>query len=109
MITYRSFTTSEVLIIKLIERWNLPPTEAEAADFATFKKEKLEKVRLRVTQTFKYWLENFFQFDWKHNEPLRKQFEFFIDYIMRATKGENLANMLRRTYDKAVRSFFFSG
>jgi len=64
MITFRSFMDPISLFDKLMERYNLPPpTGCTCEEFAKFKVEILDKVRLRVVQTLKYWIENFYTFD----------------------------------------------
>jgi len=78
MITYRGFTDRNTVIDKLVERYNLPPpTNCTGEEFAKFKLDILDKVRLRVIQTFKYWIENFYTFDFDE-EALKKINEIIL-------------------------------
>lgn len=100
MITFRSFTTREELLQKLIERFNLPPPPGcSELQFARFKKEKLEKVRLRVTQAVKFWLEKFFLFDF--DEKMIQKVEQLID-MMDKSQASAYARMLRQTLKRVV-------
>jgi hypothetical protein len=55
----------------LEERFNyLPPENCNFIEFGKFKKEKLNKIRVRITQTIKYWIENFFMFDFVEKESI---------------------------------------
>jgi len=99
ILTFRSFTDQKTLIDKLVERFNIPPqSEITFEEFGVWKKEKLDKVRLRVTSTFKYWLENFYLFDFSDEEMLKK-FNEIID-MMDKSNSPAFANMLRRTLEK---------
>ncbi len=100
ILTFRSFTDQKTLIDKLIERFNMPPPRPDISpeDFAIFKKENLDKVRLRVTSTLKYWMESFFVFDFSDAEMLKRMREL-IEMMEQSNSGA-LANMLKRTLDK---------
>jgi len=96
MLTFRSFTNKDELFSSLEERFNIPPpTNVTHEEFALFKRDILDKIRLRVTQSVKYWLENFFKFDFNENEMMEK-LNSFID-MMEKSKGEALAKMLKQT------------
>jgi hypothetical protein len=100
ILTFRSFTDQKTLIDKLVERFNIPPPRPDISfeEFAVFKKEKLDKIRLRVTSTFKYWLESFYLFDFADEEMI-KRFEEVVE-IMDKSNSPALANMLRKTLEK---------
>jgi len=100
ILTFRSFTDQKTLVDKLIERFNMPPPRPDISheEFAIFKKEKLDKVRLRVTSTLKYWLESFYLFDFAEEEML-KRFNEMVD-VMEKSNSAALANMLKRTLEK---------
>lgn len=99
IITYRSLMDRESLINRLIERYNIPPPDGlDPEKFAEFKRNKLDKIRLRVTNTVKYWLENFYVFDF--DEEMIKHYERLVT-MMEKSKGEALARMLRNSMEKA--------
>jgi len=96
MLTFRSFTNKDELFELLEDRFNIPPPVGTTfEEFALFKRDTLDKIRLRVTQSVKYWLENFFKFDFIDKEMMEKV-TGFID-MMEKSKGEALAKMLRQT------------
>lgn len=69
MVTFRSYTTPTVLMDLLIDRFNIPPPKD--IDFSQFKVEKLDKIRLRIIQTLKYWIENFYYFDFDQEMKIK--------------------------------------
>lgn len=97
MLTYRSITTSRVLWQKLVQRYNFPPPpRCTLEEFMKFKKDKLDRIRIRVTQAIKYWLEHhFYDFD---SELLECFHSGLI--MMENSKGEAFAKMLRGTFSK---------
>lgn len=101
MITYRSFTTPNELFDKLVQRWNYPPPVGfdsdPTFDFEQFKRGKLDRIRLRVTQTIKFWLENFYSYDF--DESMLEKLHDFIENVMMKSRGEKMAGMLRRTHE----------
>jgi hypothetical protein len=104
ILTYRSFTNAHQLLDLLITRFNIPPPEnCTHEEFAEFKAEKLDKVRLRVISAIKYWLENFYVFDFENDAELRKKVDNFINIIQRSN-GQALSTMLSRTLDRVTSS-----
>ena len=99
ILTFRSFTDQMTLMDKLVERFCIPPTPTIThEEFGVWKKEKLDKVRLRVTSTLKYWMENFFLLDFVDTEIMKKMDEI-ID-VMEKTNAPAFANMLKKTIEK---------
>eukprot|EP00761_Pharyngomonas_kirbyi_P002852 gb/GECH01002856.1/.p1 GENE.gb/GECH01002856.1/~~gb/GECH01002856.1/.p1 ORF type:complete len:906 (+),score=270.45 gb/GECH01002856.1/:1-2718(+) len=98
MLTYRSFTTPQDLLDMLIERYNLPPPNpSDKRDFAEFKKTKLDKVRLRVLQVMKHWMEKHkYDFD----DTLISGIETFIEKHIEGTKSASSASFIRRALKK---------
>lgn len=95
IITYRSFTTGIELLEQLKIRFNTPPPEGcTELEFAKFKRDVLDRIRLRITQTIKYWLENFFVYDF--DAELLKELGAFID-MMKKSKAEAPANLIQST------------
>lgn len=98
ILTFRSFTSRNDLIDRLMERFNMPPPkDVTHEEFGHFKKEKLDKVRLRVTQTLKYWLENFFVYDFDA-EGLKK-LDSVVEVIEKS-KYPHLATIIKKTVEK---------
>jgi hypothetical protein len=74
MITFRSFTERDTFFDLLVERYNIPPPSGcTHEEFAKFKTDRLDRVRLRVTQTIKYWIENFYVYD--YDEEMKAKVE----------------------------------
>ncbi|KAL9646639.1 hypothetical protein ABK040_010751 [Willaertia magna] len=95
MLTFRSFTDKESLLKKLSNRFNVPPPQNE--DFNLFKREKLDKIRLRVVNSIKYWIENFFLFDFDHE--FINLLNEFIEMIKKSNQ-QSFATLLTRTLEK---------
>ncbi|KAL0487720.1 RasGEF [Acrasis kona] len=97
ILTYRSFTNSKELLDKLIQRFNIPPeTDCTPESFAEFKSDKLDKIRLRVISAIKYWLENFYVFDFGSDKEMISKVENFID-LAQKSNAQALSTMLTRT------------
>jgi hypothetical protein len=100
MLTYRSFTDRDTLLNKLADRFNLPPNDDMTNEEFTFwKKDKLDKVRLKVTNTIKYWLENFYELDF--DEKTNKKLDIMMN-MMEKSKCAHLSNILKNTRQKVV-------
>ena len=108
IITFRSFTDCETLFDLLVERYNIPPPikiqnnfdESSNEEFLKFKFEKLDKVRLRVTQTLRYWIENFFIFDF--DEKMKEKIENFMKLISTIKGGNAHKKILTNSIEKAI-------
>lgn len=96
LLTYRSFTTPEVLLDKLMERFNIAPPEG--AEFFTFKETMLDPIRLRVCQVIRYWIEKHF-YDFENDKERISKLEAFIDVIEKS-RMESTAKQLRKILEK---------
>src|SRR5690606_39019786 len=99
MLTYRSFITPHELMDKLIARYNIAPPNKDITkkDFAQWYHTVLNRVRARITQVLKHWLEkHFYDFD----EELLKKLIEFSDGIMMKTNGEAYAASIKKTLEK---------
>lgn len=100
ILTYRSFTNAHQLLDLLIQRFNIPPPEnCTFEEFAEFKAEKLDKIRLRVISAIKYWLENFYLFDFGVDEEIRNKVNDFIE-LTKNSNAQALSTMLSNTMKK---------
>ncbi|KAF9312410.1 hypothetical protein BGZ91_006536, partial [Linnemannia elongata] len=64
LLTYRSFTTTTEFFNLLFRRFTIaPPTGLEGQDLVQWTERKLTPIRLRVFNTIKTWLENFYMED----------------------------------------------
>ncbi len=61
--TYQSFTSPEVLLKKLMQKYNVPIPRGQVVD-DKFKNEVLEPVQTRVCRVLKFWIE---QCPWDFN------------------------------------------
>jgi son of sevenless-like protein len=99
LVTFRSFTDRKSLFDKLIERYTIPPSgPVSHLEFAEFKRDKLDKIRVRVTQTIKNWIESFYLFDF--DEDTLKQVEELLA-LMDKTNGEAYSRIIRRAIENA--------
>jgi hypothetical protein len=86
IMTFRSFTDCETLFDMLVERYNIPPPQnCSNEEFSQFKSEKLDKIRIRVTQTLKYWIQHFFVYDF--DETMKEKVKEFIKNISSVKGG----------------------
>jgi son of sevenless len=103
MVTYRSFISRDEFIELLVERFNVPPKiGASFEEFALFKKETLDKIRLRVTNTLKYWIEKFFIFDF-HEEEMKEKLNQVIE-MMEKSNGSSYAKVIKKALENALSS-----
>jgi hypothetical protein len=101
MVTYRSFITRDEFIELLVERFNVPPPIGTTdQDFALFKKETLDKIRLRVTNTFKYWLEKFYIFDFSEEE-MKEKLNQVIE-MMEKSNGQSYSKILKKSLENVT-------
>jgi son of sevenless-like protein len=99
MITFRSFTERDTLFDKLSERFNIPPPVGiSKEDFAKFKTEKLDKIRLRVSSTFKFWIETFYAYDF--DEEMNEKINELVEMMKSCKDGEKYANIVTRSLQK---------
>jgi hypothetical protein len=93
LLTYRSFTTHDLLLKQLIERYDAkPPTEQPADEWA----QKLVKIRLRVINLLRTWIGKHWR-DFDGNDELQNKVEQFVEHTIRgsnASLADNLIKML---------------
>ncbi|KAF0978870.1 hypothetical protein FDP41_001940 [Naegleria fowleri] len=96
MLTFRNFTDKETIFKKLEERFNYPPN-CPPEEFATFKREVLDKIRLRIINCIKYWIENFFVFDF--DNEMMQILNRFIEMVKKSNQNA-LASVLEKAIDR---------
>ncbi|EFC43486.1 rasGEF domain-containing protein [Naegleria gruberi] len=96
MLTFRNFTDKETILKKLEERFNYPPN-CPPEEFATFKREILDKVRLRIINSIKYWIENFFVFDF--DSEMMQFLSKFIEMVRKSNQNA-LAKVIENTLER---------
>jgi son of sevenless-like protein len=107
LLTYRSFTTKEVIFDILEDRFNyLPQENCSFLEFGRFKKEKLNKIRIRIAQTLKNWIENFFKFDFVDEESI-KRLNKFID-LVESSNEESMSKLLKNNLKNQYESIKIS-
>jgi son of sevenless-like protein len=101
-VTFRSFTDASALFQKLSDRFNTPPPpNVTHEEFAVFKEDVLAPIRLRVTSAIKYWVENFYTFDFRGNEDQLRRLDVFIQMVENSNSG-SLAKVIKRSIEKVV-------
>ena len=89
--TYPSFTTSDMLLSKCLERYNVPKVP--------YTPEEKMQIQLRVCIVFKYWIENKIK---DFDDNVISQLIEFIDQL-KCDGHLDAAKMLKTTLDKSVR------
>jgi son of sevenless len=101
ILTYRSYTTKEELFTLLKERFNYPPPKnSTEEEFVTFKKEILNKIRIRIIQAVRYWVENFYKFDFNDQASI-EMLEGFIKMVDESNE-ESYSKLLRNTINNVI-------
>jgi son of sevenless-like protein len=101
LLTYRSFTTPQELLDRLVQRYFIPPPKKEGLthmEFAIWHDQVLNKIRLRVSQLIKKWIENHY-YDFENDEDLVHKVMEFSD-MMEKTQGEVYATQIKRALKK---------
>ena len=87
--TYPTFTTTELLLKKCLERYNVPKT---------YIAEEKMQIQLRVCIVFKYWIENKIK---DFDDVVIAQFNDFVE-TLKCDGHMDAAKMLKTTIDKSV-------
>ena len=93
--TYLSFTTSENLLNKIMERYHVPSTISQ--------EEKIQ-IQLRVCIVIKYWIDTKMK---DFEDDLILKLVDFIDFQLKNDGHIDAAKMLRSTLDKSVFIFIY--
>jgi len=91
LMTYPSFTTPQILLRKLLERYHVPISPMENnAEFESFRKTVVRPIQLRVCSVLKHWMETHWQ-DFDHE--LTQEIVAFADSL--PPESSTLANQIR--------------
>ena len=102
LLTYRSFTTPEILLEKLMQRYAVPIPEG--VNMPDFLKNVQQPIRLRVCNVIKQWVERYF-FDF--NDSLISKLNSFLDMDV-AIDMTNMAKIIRNAIEKQRRMAVYS-
>lgn len=101
--TYQSFTSPEMLLKKLIEKYHVPLQKGGTAD-ERYKTEVVEPVQTRVCRVLKFWIE---QCPWDFNGPtsekLLNNLNAFIDGPLSRDGNFTLVKQLRNSITKSLK------
>lgn len=103
LLTYRSFTTPEEFLNKLILRFNTPPPDKDIScqDFQKWYNSTLLPIRLRICQIINHWLEKYF-YDFREDEKLRQALQDFINDLYKCQMS-TVASKMMKTLQKMSR------
>jgi hypothetical protein len=95
LVTYRSFTVPEVLLIKLLERYQVPKRPA----YPNISDEQWEKIKvqiqIRTGNVLNKWIDEFFSLDW--NQQMIRLLTIFIEDFLLKNKGTARMGKTMRT------------
>ncbi|KAF9931934.1 hypothetical protein FBU30_009229 [Linnemannia zychae] len=82
LLTYRSFTTTTEFFELLFRRFSIaPPPGLEGQDLVQWTERKLTPIRLRVFNTIKTWLENYYMEDEPEDRQMLSKIKEFASYM----------------------------
>eukprot|EP01114_Cavostelium_apophysatum_P000982 TRINITY_DN10849_c0_g1_i1.p1 TRINITY_DN10849_c0_g1~~TRINITY_DN10849_c0_g1_i1.p1 ORF type:complete len:988 (-),score=251.34 TRINITY_DN10849_c0_g1_i1:62-3025(-) len=93
--SYQSFTSPEMLLKKLIQRYHVPLPKGMPED--KFKAELQQPIRSRVCNVIKYWVD---KCSWDFNEKLLSNLNAFIDGPLSRDGNLSLVKQLRNSINK---------
>lgn len=99
--TYRSFTTPDVLLDLLIMRYNMPkPKNPSKEQLKLFTQEKMIPIHFRVFNVLKLWTDKY-SLDFKEDTVLVQRVLDFIEGVIQSNKtlakaGQQILNTLRK-------------
>jgi hypothetical protein len=95
---YQSFTSPEMLLKKLIQRYHVPFPKGMPED--KFKTELQQPIRTRVCSVMKYWLD---KCSWDFNEKLLSGISSFIDGPLSRDGNLSQVKQLRNSVNKLLK------
>jgi len=103
IVTYPSFTTSDVFFNKLVQRYQVPVSVIEEGtlQMSDWKQQKLLPIQLRVYNVLKLWLEHRFH---DFTPPLLAKLKLFMDECMRRDGHSKLADQLQNIITRKTSS-----
>jgi len=93
--TYQSFTSPEMLLKKLIQRYHVPLPKGVQED--KFKTELQQPIRTRVCNVMKYWID---KCSWDFNEKMISNLNSFINGPLSRDGNLSLVKQLRNSINK---------
>eukprot|EP01102_Stenamoeba_stenopodia_P006360 TRINITY_DN1744_c0_g3_i1.p1 TRINITY_DN1744_c0_g3~~TRINITY_DN1744_c0_g3_i1.p1 ORF type:complete len:906 (-),score=236.37 TRINITY_DN1744_c0_g3_i1:10-2727(-) len=110
LLTYRSFTTPNVLLDELIERYNIkPPSDCTGAHLEQWRQKKQKPIRLRVCNALKHWIERHFSDFIMEDELLRKLTEFTDETISNTPGLQVVGTRLHKLIEKKLSTSSLEG
>eukprot|EP01089_Gocevia_fonbrunei_P011862 TRINITY_DN2635_c0_g2_i1.p1 TRINITY_DN2635_c0_g2~~TRINITY_DN2635_c0_g2_i1.p1 ORF type:complete len:409 (-),score=64.63 TRINITY_DN2635_c0_g2_i1:8-1234(-) len=102
-ITYRSFTTPQILLDRLICRYEAVPSSLlSESEKLNFLQKKQSVIRLRAFNALKFWVERH-EYDLQ-DEEVKKNFQSFAKSLaLLSEQDKKMSNMLLRAIQKAVK------
>ncbi|EFA83616.1 RasGEF domain-containing protein [Heterostelium album PN500] len=97
LLTHKTFTTSQTLLSKLIERYEEEPTALDEENEEQIEKQSkiYRSIKLRVCSILKIWIDKHF-YDFEKNPQLLKDFEHFIKVTLVEDGMEKISQNIQR-------------
>ncbi|KJE92340.1 hypothetical protein CAOG_03326 [Capsaspora owczarzaki ATCC 30864] len=103
LMTYRAFSTPAELLEKLIHRYHVPLTPSSGRGAATYDKDFVHPIQVRVCNVVKLWVKTGYR-DFVNNPTLIARLKYFVA-LMRRTGHEALADAVIKSFDKQAAKF----
>lgn len=99
-LTYRSFTTPEILLKKLLEVFKIPKERPQHITPENWEMKK-KIIPIRIGNCIKHWLNKFYRLDW--NVKMIQTISTFIeDFLVKNKETQQLAKNLANTLKKEI-------
>jgi hypothetical protein len=102
LITYRSFTTPEVLLNRLIERYKVPEHPFDPNVSEEEWTQTIKIIRLRTGNVLQKWIPNYF-YDWSQ-EMILQTTDFIDDYLLKKPDTVNLGKSLKTKLNRELKN-----
>jgi len=101
LVTYRSFTSPEILLAKLLERYKVPKKPAYRNISAEQWDKNKVQIQIRTGNFINKWIDEFFFLDW--NQQMIRMLTIFVDdFLMKDKQTARTGNTIRTKLNRKL-------